>query len=72
MLRRLSRPAKYLGRDKTIGSVEVGKNADLFVVAGDPGKDIGDIENVELVIKDGVAFESAKLIESVKGRYGQY
>ena len=30
------------------------------------------VENVELVIKDGVAFDSQKLIDSVKGRYGQY
>lgn len=64
--------AVYLGREKTIGSIEVGKNADMFVVGGDPSKNINDVENVELVIKDGVAFDSVKLIESVKGRYGQY
>ncbi len=64
--------ALYLRREKTIGSVEPGKNADLFVVRGDPGKTIAEIENVELVFKDGVAFDPAKLLESVKGRYGQY
>jgi imidazolonepropionase-like amidohydrolase len=64
--------AVYLGRQKTIGSIEVGKNADLLVVKGDPGKTIADIENVELVFKDGVAFDSGKLLDSVKGRYGQY
>jgi imidazolonepropionase-like amidohydrolase len=64
--------ATYLGRAEHIGSVEVGKNADLVVVAGDPATHIEDIEHVELVFKDGVGFDSAKLLASVKGRYGQY
>ena len=64
--------AIYMGKDKTIGSIAVGKNADLVVVKGDPSKRIEDIENVEIVFKDGVGFDSVKLLESVKGRYGQY
>ncbi len=64
--------AQYLGREKQIGSIAVGKNADLVVVKGDPSVRIDDIENVELVFKDGVGFDAAKLLESVKGRYGQY
>ena len=64
--------AVFEGRDKQIGSIEANKNADLFVVKGDPSKNIDDIENVELVIKDGVAFDPRKLLDSVKGRYGQY
>jgi len=64
--------AMYLGREKTIGSIEVGKNADLLIVKGDPSTKIRDIERVELVFKDGVAFDPEKLIDSVKGRYGQY
>ncbi len=64
--------AVYLGRDKQIGSIATGKNADLVVVKGDPSKNISDIENVEIVFKDGVGYDSQKLLESVKGRYGQY
>jgi hypothetical protein len=64
--------AIYLGRDKTIGSIELGKNADMFIVNGDPSTRIGDIRQVELVIKDGVALDSQKILDSVKGRYGQY
>lgn len=64
--------ARYLGRDATIGSVEVGKRADLFVVKGDPSKDIKDIEQVELVFKDGVGYDREKLLASVRGRYGEY
>lgn len=64
--------AIYLGRDKQIGSIAVGKNADLVIVKGDPSSKIEDIENVEIVFKDGVGYDSVKLLESVKGRYGQY
>jgi imidazolonepropionase-like amidohydrolase len=62
--------AKYLGRDAQIGSVTVGKSADLIVVNGDPSKNINDIENVEIVFKDGVGYDSAKLIDSVQGLVG--
>jgi imidazolonepropionase-like amidohydrolase len=64
--------AAYLGRDKQIGSIAPGKNADLVIVKGDPSKDINDIENTEIIFKDGVGYDSQKLLDSVKGRYGQY
>jgi len=64
--------ATYLGQADHIGSIAVGKNADLVVVKGDPSSHINDIENVELVFRDGLGFNSAKLLESVKGRYGLY
>lgn len=64
--------ATYLGRQDRIGSIAVGKNADLVVIKGDPATRIADIENVEIVFKDGVGFDSAKLIASVKEHYGQY
>jgi imidazolonepropionase-like amidohydrolase len=64
--------ATYLGREKEIGSVAVGKNADLVVIKGDPSKQISDIENVEIVFKGGVGYDSRKLLDSVRGRYGQY
>jgi imidazolonepropionase-like amidohydrolase len=64
--------ATYLGLADRIGSIAPGKAADLVVVKGDPSKNIGDIENVETVFKDGVGYDAAKLLDSVKGRYGQY
>jgi imidazolonepropionase-like amidohydrolase len=64
-----SNGAQYLGDDR-IGTIAAGKNADLVVVKGDPSKKIDDIENVEIVFKDGVGYDSAKLIESVKGLVG--
>jgi hypothetical protein len=64
--------ATYLDRQSQIGSIAAGKNADLVVVKGDPSKQIADVENVEIVFKDGVGYDSHKLLESVRGRYGQY
>ncbi len=64
--------ATYLGRDRQIGSLAAGKNADLVVVKGDPSRRIADIENVELVFRDGLGFDAPKLLKSVQGRYGQY
>ena len=64
--------ATYLGRASSIGSIATEKNADLVVVRGDPSTRISDIENTEIVFKDGVGFDSQKLLESTKGRYGQY
>ena len=64
--------AIYLGREKEIGTIAVGKNADLVVIKGDPSKQISDIENVEIVFKDGVGYDSQKLLNSVRGKYGQY
>jgi imidazolonepropionase-like amidohydrolase len=64
--------ATYLGRQDRIGSIAAGKNADLVVVKGDPAARIADIENVEIVFQDGLGYDSKKLLESVKGRYGEY
>jgi hypothetical protein len=62
--------AKFLGEDARIGSVAVGKQADLMAVKGNPATNIGDIEKVEIVFKDGVGYDSEKLIQSVQGLVG--
>jgi hypothetical protein len=46
--------------------------ADLMVIRGDPSQHISDIENTEIVFKDGVGYDSDKLIRSVAGRFGEY
>ena len=53
-----------------IGTIAPGKTADIVVINGDPSANIKDIENVEIVFKDGVGYDSAKMIESVKGLVG--
>ncbi len=62
--------AQYLGELDRIGTIAAGKQADIVVIKGDPSKKIQDIENVEIVFKDGVGYDSAKLIESVRGLVG--
>jgi imidazolonepropionase-like amidohydrolase len=62
--------AQFLGESDRIGTIAPGKQADLVVIKGDPSKKIEDIENVETVFKDGIGYDSAKLIESVRGVVG--
>jgi hypothetical protein len=64
--------AIFLGRQDQIGSLAVGKNADIVVIKGDPANRIADIENVEIVFKDGAGYDTNKLLDSVKGHYGEY
>jgi hypothetical protein len=53
-------------------TISVGKNADLVVIKGDPATHISDIENVEIVFKDGVGYDTQELLESAKGHYGEF
>ena len=62
--------ARFLGREAKVGTIAVGKQADLVVVNGDPSATIGDVRNVEIVFKQGIGFDPAKLIDSVKGKVG--
>jgi enamidase len=62
--------AQYLGRDARIGSLAVGKQADLVLLNGDPSATIADIRKVDTVFRQGVGFDPAKLIASVSGKVG--
>jgi hypothetical protein len=42
------------------------------IIKGDPAVTISDIENAEIMFKDGVGFDSKKLINPANGRHGQY
>jgi imidazolonepropionase-like amidohydrolase len=64
--------ATFMGLQGRIGSIAAGKDADLVVVRGNPAADIHDVEKVETVFKDGVGYDSLKLLDSVRGRYGEY
>lgn len=64
--------ATYLGREALVGSLAVGKQADLVVINGDPSARIADVRNVQLVFRQGVGYDPQKLINSVKGKVGLF
>jgi len=61
-----------LGFDKTIGTIDVGKSADLLIIDGDPSKSISDLRKVTVVFKQGVGYDSRALFASVQGKVGFY
>jgi imidazolonepropionase-like amidohydrolase len=62
--------AEVMGQQDQVGTVAPGLLADLVVIAGDPITTPSDIRKVVTVFKDGVGYDSAKLIASVKGTVG--
>jgi enamidase len=64
--------AVFLGRADRTGSIVVGKDADIVVIAGDPATRITDLRNVQIVFKRGIGYDPAKLIESVRGKVGLF
>ena len=62
--------ARILGVADRLGSVERGKVADLVVLQGDLAADPAVIRRVTTVFKDGVGYDSPKLLATVKGRVG--
>ncbi len=62
--------ARVLGEFDERGSISVGKRADMVVIRGDPVASPSEIRNVTIVFKDGVGYDSARLLESVRGSVG--
>jgi len=62
--------AKYLGRDKEVGTLAIGKRADIAVIEGDPLKDAAAIERMPLVFKNGVGYDTQKIFTAMHGTVG--
>ena len=60
-------PARYLGMDGDLGSIEVGKLADLQVVDGNPLKDIKTTDHITHVMVNGRLYRASDLGEEVTG-----
>jgi imidazolonepropionase-like amidohydrolase len=58
-------PARVMGVDKEVGTVEVGKRADLVLLDANPLDDIHNIRTVKYVVANGVLYDSARLWQSV-------
>lgn len=59
-------PARMLGIEDDVGTIEVGKRADLVVVAGDPLADVRALRTIRWTIKDGVARTPRQWMEQVE------
>lgn len=57
--------AKVMKRDRDVGSITPGKFADVILVQGNPAETIGDIRNVETIVKNGVMYDSQELYRAV-------
>ena len=58
-------PARVMGLDKELGTVEVGKRADLILLDGNPLVDIHNIRQVSYVMTGGKIFSSTDLWRSI-------
>ena len=62
--------ATILHEDARRGSVVPGKAADLVVIRGDPATNLADIYQVVTVFRDGVGYDSAKMLTAIRGKIG--
>jgi len=63
--------ARYQGIDDRVGTLAAGKQADLLLVDGRPDEDIVQIGRIDLVFKDGIAYDPKRLRESLRGKIGR-
>jgi imidazolonepropionase-like amidohydrolase len=57
--------ATYLGQQRSMGTIERGKLADLIVVRGNPLEDIRNTREIEVVIKDGEVINRERLLSEI-------
>jgi enamidase len=65
-----SNGAKYLGRDDNVGTLTIGKRADLVVIDGDPARNAADIEHMPYVFKNGVGYDTQKIFDATHDSVG--
>jgi len=53
--------AKVMHKDHALGSIAPGKYADMILVNGDPTKQMSDIRQVDVVIKNGDVYRPSEM-----------
>jgi imidazolonepropionase-like amidohydrolase len=59
-------PARAMGLEKELGTIEIGKRADLVVLEANPLELISNVRKVRFVVKDGRMYDAADLWRSVR------
>jgi imidazolonepropionase-like amidohydrolase len=62
--------ARILGADKDLGTIEVGKRADLVILEADPLADIRNTRRIWNVMRDGQLIDRARLMRMAMGSKG--
>jgi imidazolonepropionase-like amidohydrolase len=62
--------ARAMGVADKLGTLEVGKFADLFVIAGNPLTNIKNTRNVQMVMKSGFIYDPKELLSMAEGKIG--
>ena len=62
--------ARAMGVSDKLGTIEVGKLADLFVIAGNPLVDIRNTRKVQIVMKSGFIYDPTDLLARAEGKIG--
>ena len=58
-------PARVMGVDKEVGTIEPGKRADVIILGANPLDDIHNSRKVDYVISNGTMYDCAELWKSV-------
>ena len=62
------RPAEFFSLQDQMGTIDVGKVADLVLLGGNPLEDIANTKSVSLVISKGVVYDAVELSEITRGQ----
>ena len=62
--------ARAFNAGDKLGSIEPGKFADLFIVRGNPLRDIRNSRHVRVVMKSSVVYDPAELLRAAEGKIG--
>ena len=63
--------ARFQHIDDRVGSLAAGKQADLLLIDGKPDEDITQLGRIDLVFRNGVAFDSKRMKQDLRGKIGR-